>query len=178
MTEKTSSADLIYDYAADAHLISEEFRYALRIMEFQSRRMGGRDNARERSWPYVQANDWMAHDAWGGRVFGTSYYRCPEQSHFVLKMLHPLRGLRLKWLFILASKPGHYWVEAVPVVNEYQFTARMPAQWKQFINEENWPEGIRVLVLDPLWGTIETRAVPTANIEPHPTGNPTERVYF
>jgi len=54
----------------------------------------------------------------------------------------------------------------------------MPAQWKQFVNEENWPEGIRVLVLDPLWGTIETRAVPTANIEPHPTGNPTERVYF
>jgi len=71
MTEKTSSADLINDYAADAHLISEEFRYALRIMEFQSRRMGGRDNARERSWPYVQANNWLASDALGGWVIGT-----------------------------------------------------------------------------------------------------------
>lgn len=164
MTQNTNTADLIYDYAANAHLISEEFRYALRIMEFQSRRMGGRDNARELSWPYVQANNWLASDALGGWVIGTQYYRCLDQSQFLLKMLHPLKGLRLKWLFILAQKPGHYWVEAVPVVNDYQFTARMPAQWQQFASEERQPEGIRVLVLDPLWGTIETRAVPTANI--------------
>ncbi|WP_339804549.1 hypothetical protein [Saezia sanguinis] len=66
----------------------------------------------------------------------------------------------------------------MPVVNDYQFTVRMPAQWKQFANEEKWPEGIRVLVLDPLWGTIETRAVPTADIAHYPTGNPAEWIYF
>lgn len=150
------------DYVADTHLIRSEFTFALRVMEMDGRRLGGRDDPRRRGYAYMEANNWLAADSWGGWIFGTKFYRCYDQSLEVLKRLQRLR-LNLEWFFVLANKPGHYWVEAVPVVKQYSFTARTLQAWDEVVNTP-LPDGFHVLVLDPLWEKFEMRDTPTQNI--------------
>lgn len=151
------------DYVADTHLIRSEFTFALRVMEMDGRRLGGRDDPRKRGFSHMLANNLLAEDSWGGKVFGTRFYRCYDQSLEVLKRLQRL-SLNLEWFFVLANKPGHYWVEAVPVVKQYSFTARNLQAWDEIVNTP-LPDGFHVLVLDPLWESFEMRDTPTQRIE-------------
>jgi len=150
------------DYVADTQLIRSEFTFALRVMEMNGRRLGGRDDRRKRGFSYMFANNFLSEDSWGGKIFGTKFYRCYDQSIEVIKRLRRL-SLSLKWFFVLANKPGHYWVEAVPVVKEYDFVARDMQAWEEVVNTK-MPDGFHVLVLDPLWERFEMRDTPSKSI--------------
>jgi hypothetical protein len=97
----------------DVQLIKQTFVKGINEMNASGLRYPG-----EGKLTAILYNNAWADDAPLGWLFGGTYKRCFGQAEKILADLNALKcqgALDDNWDFRMAHRPGHYWVEAVPV---------------------------------------------------------------
>jgi len=179
MTNNVTNNGLAYDYAVDVQRIEEEFRWSLKLMENQGLRMTGRGSTGS-DFSSALLNNVLAHDSWVSSFTNTDYFKCYDQARFLANRLnHRLTGLNLKWIFVMAERPGHYWVEAIPTLTDvWSFDqARSPYEYNKAA-ETPLPQSVYVLVLDPWLNRTYLREQPSLNIVSYIDELSLEHIFF
>lgn len=81
--------------------------------------------------------------------------------------------------FVMAERPGHYWVEAIPTLTDvWSFDqARSPYEYNKAA-ETPFPQSVYVLVLDPWLNKTYLREQPSLNIVSYIDELSLEHIFF